>query len=251
MTNIENTTYVERLTEQINTYFRVVNDNPIVRLNEFKELANYAKLVNPVSILEVPAEGKMLERFYPSAIIQRADYVKINSSSHMGEVALTDWGLTNFNGSIFDAVLSLAPIHHANDKQKQEYVRGAAKVLKNNGVFAFGEVEEYSDLHKFLNEFVHLNSPSGHIGQYPNANFENIIIKEGFEEASSEVRACNWVFDSPESLHHYMTKLLALKPMSIKSLIDSVDSYLGITEESGKLQVNWSLRYYRGIKSNN
>lgn len=188
------TTYADRLTNHINTYINLVTDNPSVRFNEFAQLASYADLKNPKNMIEVPAEGKLLELFYPNVNIHRADFLKINTADYGDSVLLTDWTLANIKPNFYDAVVSLAPIHHANKDQKKQYVKGAFKALKTNGILAFGEVELASKLHIFLDEFINSYSATGHVGQYPNAEFNQVIEAQGFKQVSSECRNCNWQF---------------------------------------------------------
>ena len=255
--NSANTSYQDRLSQHIDAYLSLVTNHPKVRLSEFESLAEYAQINHALNILEAPAEGRILEQLYPAAHIDRADFLKIRASEYAHKVLVTDWSLANINNSYYDAVLSLAPIHHANHTEKSQYVLGAHKALKPNGVLAFGEVEAGSSLHRFLDEFIHQHSFSGHVGQYPNADFTSVLEGAGFEHVSSENKLSYWRFDSADFLCQYMTQLFALKPMVKTFLLDSVHAYLGIvenhglSENNGQLNINWPLRFYRGVKADN
>ena len=133
--------------------------------------------------------------------------------------------------------------------EKTQYVSGAYKALKPNGVLAFGEVEAGSSLHRFLDEFIHKYSYSGHVGQYPTADFSSVIEGAGFNNVSSDNKLSYWCFESTDFLYHYLTQLFALKPMTKAFMLDSVHAYLGISENNGQLSINWPLRFYRGVKA--
>lgn len=257
MKSAATTSYQDRLSQHIDAYLSLVTNHPKVRLSEFESLAEYAQINHALNILEAPAEGRILEQLYPAAHIDRADFLKIRASEYADKVLVTDWSLANINNSYYDAVLSLAPIHHANHTEKSQYVLGAHKALKPNGVLAFGEVEAGSSLHRFLDEFIHQHSFSGHVGQYPNADFTSVLEGAGFDHVSSDIKLSYWRFDSADFLYQYMTQLFALKPMAKAYLLDAVHAYLGIlenhglSENNGQLSINWPLRFYRGVKADN
>ena len=249
--NSANTSYQDRLSQHIDAYLSLVTNHPKVRLSEFESLAEYAQINHALNILEAPAEGRILEQLYPAAHIDRADFLKIKASEYADKVFFTDWSLANINNSYYDAVRSLAPIHHANSVEKTQYVSGAYKALKPNGVLAFGEVEAGSSLHRFLDEFIHKYSYSGHVGQYPSADFSSVIEGAGFDNVDSDNKLSYWCFESADFLYHYLTQLFALKPMTKAFMLDSVHAYLGISENNGQLSINWPLRFYRGVKADN
>ena len=250
MKNAHTTSYKDRLSQHIDAYLSLVTSHPKVRLSEFESLVEYAQINHALNILEAPAEGVILEQLYPAAHIDRADFLKIKASEYADKVLVTDWSLANINNGYYDAVLSLAPIHHANSVEKTQYVSGAYKALKPNGVLAFGEVEAGSSLHRFLDEFIHKCSYSGHVGQYPTADWSSVTECAGFNNVSSDNKLSYWCFESADFLYQYMTQLFALKPMTKAFMLDSVHDYLGISENNGQLSINWPLRFYRGVKAN-
>lgn len=251
MKNAHTTSYKDRMSQHIDAYLSLVTSHTEVRLSEFESLVEYAQINQALNILEVPAEGRVLEQLYPAIHIDRADFLKIKANEYADKVLVTDWSLANINNSYYDAVLSLAPIHHANSVEKTQYVSGAYKALKPNGVLAFGEVEAGSSLHRFLDEFIHKYSYSGHVGQYPTADFSSVIEGAGFDHVSSDNKLSYWCFESADFLYSYLTQLFALKPMTKAFMLDSVHVYLGISETNGQLSMNWPLRFYRGIKADN
>ena len=249
MKNASTASYKDRLSQHIDAYLSLVTSHPKVRLSEFESLVEYAQINHALNILEAPAEGMILEQLYPAAHIDRADFLKIKASEYADKVLVTDWSLANINNGYYDAVLSHAPIHHANSVEKTQYVSGAYKALKPNGVLAFGEVEAGSSLHRFLDEFIHKYSYSGHVGQYPSADFSSVIEGAGFYNVDSDNTLSYWCFESADFLYHYLTQLFALKPMTKAFMLDSVHAYLGISENNGQLSINWPLRFYRGVKA--
>lgn len=240
--------YIDRLSNNVDQYIESVIEHPDVRLNEFLALQAYADLKNPRQLLEVPAEGKMLELLYPSAMIDRADFLKLHLNHYADDVMLTNWDLDGITAESYDALLAVVPFHHANAQEKQRYVAGAWQVLKPGGVLAIAEVEENSAEHQFLDGFINAHTASGHCGAYPNEGFTEVLIHQGFAQVSTAIQACPWLFHSEVELHAYLSKLFGLTPMPVEVLISALKACLGLTYQDGKIAMNWSLRYFRGIK---
>ncbi len=245
--NQQTTSYKQRLQTHIDHYLRLVTDYPSVRYQEFYSLVRYADLTNPKQILEVPAEGQILEHFYSNAMITRADLVPVKSTKE-AVYTLTDWSLNNIKASYYDAVLALAPLHHATATQKKHYIEGAYTCLKNDGVLAFGEVENASKLSVFLDEFVNEHSYTSHHGEYPETSFMQVMEEAQFKAVTSDRLNCNWIFDNQTHMVDYMTQLFGLKPIQEKLVLTALSDILGFKQVGEKVHLNWELLFFRGVK---
>ena len=226
-----------------------MQDCPHVRLNEFIELKDFAKLKSPQKVLDVPTEGVMMRNLYPGVDIDQADWVVPDVISQKYMHKETDFKFKNLHACHYDALVGIAPIHHANDTEKSDYLTHSHRVLKSGGTLSFGEVEQGSKPHFFLDEFVHLNSANGHQGAYIDQSFNAEIAAHGFSEVASEFRSCPWVFESWSQLIYFFTKFFGLNPMEGEDLINQVKQYLSIEERANKMIVEWGLRYFRAIKT--
>jgi hypothetical protein len=241
------TAYSARFATHLGDYLTLATHFPTIRLREFEALVQIAGLKNPKHVLEVPAEGRIIERLLPATNIVRADLLKV-MSSEAGTIVPTNWGLEGLKNNYFDAVLSVAPIHHARESEKQAYVQGAWRVLSSNGILAFGEVALGSKVHDFLDGFVNSHTRTGHVGLYVDKDFVQVLEQTGFEETSSELRDCHWIFDSYDSAFFYITNLFDLQEVEKDSLLATLQNQLGLREESGKIVLPWELLYFRGVK---
>jgi SAM-dependent methyltransferase len=247
--------YKQRMTRHVDDYFQTVIDFPEVRANEFLQLRDYACLPSAsasssglLQVLEVPAEGPILERLLPEARISRADFLKVRLPEYADKISVTDWDLNGIAANSYDAVLSIVPIHHASVAQKKAYITAAFRVLKPGGRLAFAEVEKGSRVQIFLDDFVDQNTVTGHLGEYPGAAFEGVFVQAGFMQVQSQVLACPWRFENRQLAQAYVSRLFALNPMPAVDLLAALDAYLGLTERDDQLWMDWSLRYFSGTK---
>ncbi len=229
-------------------YFSLMQECPFVRLNEFIQLKNFAKLKLPKKILDVPTEGILMRNLYPDVSIDQVDWVVPGNIFQKYMHKETDFKFKNLHSDHYDAILGIVPIHHANDIEKSQYLSHSHRVLKSSGVIAFGEIEQGSKPHYFLDEFVHLNSVNGHQGAYLDESFNTEMSAHGLGEVASVFRPCPWVFESMHQLTYFFTKFFGLNPMEDEHLINQVKQYLTIEEKNNKISVEWGLRYFRGIK---
>lgn len=246
---LPHSSYADRLAAHIDAYLETVIAYPAVRHGEFAALRDHAALVAPRRLLEVPAEGHMLDRLYPGADIVRADFLRVGVAGYAETVAITDWGLAGMGESCFDGVLSVVPMHHASAPEKRAYLQGARRVLRPGGVLAFGEVEADSPEHRFLDGFVARHTPTGHTGMYPSAAFATVLENQGFTAVTTARRPCPWVFASEASLYQYLTRLFALEDVPPQQLLEAVEQQLGLQAgPDGTVAMAWSLRYFRGAR---
>jgi SAM-dependent methyltransferase len=241
------TAYNSRFATHLGDYLTLTTEFPTIRLREFESLVEFAQIHRPRRVLEVPAEGRIIEQLLPASQIVRGDMMETKSSP-AGEIILTTWGLGGFQDNSFDAVLSIAPIHHARANEKQAYVEGAWRVLKPRGVLAFGEVAQGSKVHLFLDGFVNLYTRTGHLGLYVDKSFLQTIERAGFEAASSERRDCPWIFSSYDAVYHYVVKLFDLRGVDKDFLLATLQEQLGLREDGDRIVLPWQLLFFRAQK---
>jgi hypothetical protein len=241
------TPYGSRFATHIGDYISLATQFPTIRAREFEALVNFADLRRPKSVLEAPAEGRIIERFLPKTNVVRADMMEVKSAD-AGHIDLTNWTLANFENDRFDAVLSIVPIHHAGEEEKRAYVDGAFRVLRANGVLAFGEVQRNSKVHIFLDEFVNTYSKTGHVGAYVERDFLTTLDDVGFEQTSSELLNCDWIFDSYDAVFFYVTRLFDLEGLTHDVLIEILATQFGLKRDRDKIVMPWELLFFRGVK---
>jgi SAM-dependent methyltransferase len=182
---------------------------------------------------------------YPEAIINIADFVK--PAPREESVIWTDWDLGGLQDDFYDGVFSITPVHHADDQQAKRYLHGVLRVLRPGGVLVFAEPELDSRVASFLNGFVHEHTETGHQGRFPSASYAEELKTSGFENVSTEILQCDWVFSDALVAFQYFSRLFNLRS-SFDQLLQGLSS-VGLRNESGRLILEWQLRYFRGEKA--
>jgi SAM-dependent methyltransferase len=243
----EHTAYNFRFATHLGDYLTLATDFPEIRLREFQALVQVADIGSPKDVLEGPAEGRIIEQLLPASKIVRGDLMEVKAAP-AGNISLTNWRLEGFGDNSFDAVLSIAPIHHAQENEKQAYIEGAWRVLRPRGVLAFGEVELGSKVHDFLDGFVNTHTRTGHVGLYVDEGFLRNLERAAFDFASRERRDCPWIFDSYDAVYHYVTRLFDLMDVDKDMLLATLQDQLGLRDEGDRIVLPWQLLFFRGEK---
>jgi hypothetical protein len=66
-----------------------------------------------------------MEQFYSKANITRMELLPVKGLNSNERIQVSDWTFRGIIEDHYDAVLSLAPIHHADTAEKILYLRGA------------------------------------------------------------------------------------------------------------------------------
>ena len=147
MSQLRPQSFKSRMTGLIEDYFSITEEHPHVRLSEFIQLKNFAALGSPKKILDVPTEGVMMRNLFPESDVEQADWMVPRDTRF--RFTETNFRLENFNADSYDAVVGIAPLHHADDTEKSDYLTHSYRVLRSGGTLSFGEVEQGSKSHFF------------------------------------------------------------------------------------------------------
>ena len=241
------TSYALRFRDTLEDYSDTGFDFPKVREAEFRTFRTFADIDFP-SILEFPADGQYLNKLYPLSKITRAELLSGKYSKYLIPPKITTFGLKNLKKNHFNSVLSITPIHHAEEKCVKDFFKGVYDCLKLEGIFIMGEVFSGSKVAYFLDNFVDKYSKNGHKGNYPHFNLQDNIKQAGFENLDTKIINCPWVFNSEIELYEFVTKIFGLKKMRAEFLMNQLDLSLGLSEANGKIYLDWELMYFKGHK---
>lgn len=234
------TTYQERFGNHDDLIHAYANDNS-PRVSEIQHLYDAIQRLKARRILNVPFEGNLVRLVATNEHVTFADFV-VPSTLRRWNIHKTDFGLTGILKNHFNAVISIAGIHHLTDDQQFEFISATRKALMVGGHLFMAEVTTGSPTSRFLDGFVGRYTPTGHVGNYLKPDFVRMVKLAGYQKIRRETVVHDWVFRDTEHLYAWMTTFFGIS-VPKTDLIAQVDDILGINKRSECLSVNWPLDF--------
>jgi hypothetical protein len=234
------TTYQERFGKNGDLIHAYANDNS-PRTSEIQYLYDTIKRLKARRVLNVPFEGSLIKSVATSEQVTFADFV-VPATLHSWNILKTDFGLTGIRKNYFDAVISIAGIHHLTDQEQFEFIAATRKALRAGGWLLMVEVTADSPTSRFLDGFVGRHTPTGHVGNYLTDDFARLVKLAGYQKIRRETVVHEWVFRDKEHIYTWMTKFFGFS-VPKKDLIVQVAGILGINKRKEFLTVNWPLDF--------
>lgn len=234
------TTYQERFGQNDDLIHAYADDNS-PRTAEIQYLYDAITRLNARRVLNVPFEGSLIKSVATTEQVTFADFI-VPASLHKWNILKTDFGLTGIRRNYFDAVISIAGIHHLTDQEQVEFIAASRKTLRVGGRLLMVEVTTDSPTSRFLDGFVGKHTPTGHVGNYLKHDFGRIVEQAGYQRIRRKTVVHEWVFRDKEHLYAWMTKFFGIS-VPKQALIAQVDGILGINERKDCLTVNWPLDF--------
>lgn len=234
------TTYQERFGNNDDLIHAYANDNS-PRASEIQYLYDSIKRLKARRVLNVPFEGSLMKSVATDEQVTFADFV-VPATLHRWNILKTDFGLTGIRRNYFDAVISIAGIHHLTDQEQYEFIVATRKALRVGGRLLMVEVTTDSPTSRFLDGFVGQHTPTGHVGNYLKNDFVRIVKQAGYQRIRRKTVIHEWVFQDKDHLYAWMTKFFGVS-VPKQNLIAQVEGILGITQRKECLTVNWPLDF--------
>ena len=145
-----------------------------------------------------------------------------------------------------DLALGLIGLHHSHSHEST--IKEIFRTLAWGGQFAICDVYKGSRLAQWFDEFVHENSASGHVGNFPSpGSISAICIEMGFTDVVEEPKDVPWIFSSRSDIALFFKGLFGLT-VSERVVESALENYFTIRDEAGLVSVDWQLMYCHGSK---
>lgn len=234
------TTYQERFGKNDDLIHAYADDNS-PRVSEIQYLYDAIKRLKARRVLNVPFEGSLMKTVATNEQVTFADFV-VPATLRKWNILKTDFGLTGIRKNYFDAVISIAGIHHLTDQEQFQLIAATRKTLRVGGRLLMVEVTTDSPTSRFLDGFVGKYTPTGHVGNYLNDDFAQMVEQAGYQKIRRKTVVHEWVFQDKEHLYAWMIKFFGVS-VPKQDLIAQVDGILGINQRKDFLTVNWPLDF--------
>lgn len=241
-------TYQDIFKARADSYHSAMVSYPEARRQEFEHAVASLDLLPGCTICDVPAGGGYLTN-YVSVL---ANFLFVETSAlfaefcprderHQVRQAATLEELPVANESV-ERLLSLAALHHVQDKQRalNEFHRS----LKPGGIGVVADVEANTDTARFLNGFVNQYNSMGHRGEFLDSEFYQ-SIDEFSGLTLREVRRpeLQWRFDTTDDMAVFCMQLFGLDLATPADVIQGIAQHLGFTTGADCIAMNWQLSY--------
>jgi len=212
---------------------------PEARRAEFAQVVEAAKLQPGMVVGDVPAGGGYLQCYLPAGCQYLGHEPCGAFASH--QHASTSLLPLPWHDNALDVVISLAGIHHVEDKFA--LFRDMHRVTRPNGRLVISDVAEGSAVAHFLDDFVGRHNSTGHEGSYLNVETCRLLQQAGWRICSDEIVQIPWHFEHENELAAFCTLLFDIRRAGPADVIHAVRQLLGIhSVATSGIDLCWSLR---------
>ncbi|MCE9508019.1 MAG: class I SAM-dependent methyltransferase [Alphaproteobacteria bacterium] len=234
-------------------YDAVMRRWPDARRREFEELLALAQIEDGDAVCDFPSGGGYMAHYISQdvslTLLETSaafhDLCRRNDGQRVNSV-LTTRNKIPFPEGAFDKVLSLAGIHHEDDKRG--FFRECARSLKPGGSFCIADVYAGSAQALLLNTFVNRHNPEGHQGIFLDDATPAAIADAGLNIEFARVISYPWVFSSEDDMAEFCAGLFGLEGLSLAEIATGIRQYLPVRHENGQVLMEWQLYFIKAVK---
>ncbi len=216
---------------------------PFARANEFQALFSGIDMGNVREVLDIPAGGGYLRPYLPAGVrLHEFDFSAEFAAKKASVNLIADAG--ELPASAFDLAVSLAAIHHIDEKAS--FLSAIVRCLVPGGLGCIADVVADSAEASFLDGFVARYNGSGHSGKYMQYGQGPIhALLEGIacSLCDYELRSCPWVFADGAEMVAFVRALFNLSGIDNASIYRELETVLGVSQVGTKVMLNWTLVY--------
>jgi SAM-dependent methyltransferase len=215
---------------------------PEARREEFLLPIEWAGLRAGEIVVDVPAGGGYLRRYLPAGVAWRG-HEPCSSFEAGREVPDVPLLPLPWPDASADAALSIAGVHHLEDKRP--LFAEVRRVLRPTGRFVLADAHEGSGVSRFLDDFVGRYNSTGHTGIYLGERTRRDLEETGFEVVRAERVAYAWWFRSRADLGRFARLLFDVRQVDDGEVAEAVERILGTVARDGEIGMRWELYFLR------
>jgi SAM-dependent methyltransferase len=228
---------------------------PDARNQEFEHLTRIADIYDYHLVCDIPSGGNYLHKHLSNKVtIIGVDSclsfmaIQASSTTHSNlSTVVSQPNQTGFKAGVFDRVLSLAGIHHM--QEKTPFFKEVARLLKPEGKFCIADVVRDSATAVFLDEIVDCYNSMGHKGEY--LNEESIVEMKYSGLVISHVETIDfyWCFNDEKEMVQFCRLLFGLDNIMPSDFLAKTQQCLAPLKRNGQYLLPWQLQYISGHKA--
>jgi len=253
-------------------YRKANNEYPQVRAAEMSTLVGLADIAGNEKVLEIGTGNGIVTLAIAKMLTNGGDIITIdatqenldaiNKKNKVLQLPITtqpetiDYNLP-FDDNSFDKVITLAALHHhdnRNDKTghtgRQKILKEIYRVLKPGGKLILGDPAYDTDTQRYFDTIdnpIHVY-PTGHPHDFPTEDLiRTLCTNAGFKDVTFALKETPWVFENEEEAAVFLQTIHNAKCSKEESL-ELAKKYLGHGYIDGKFYLGWSLFFLTAIK---
>ncbi|MBE0483022.1 MAG: class I SAM-dependent methyltransferase [Bacterioplanes sp.] len=195
-------------------------------------------------LIDVPAGGGYLAPYLPSTVEYTAYDPSPGFDDSPSSVMAAGLHALPFQSAQFDAVVSLAGLHHCADKTA--FFEECHRLTNPQGIMVLMDVAEASAEASFLDDFIGHHNGMGHSGDYFSPLLPNLLQRAGWQVVSDQQVVCDWRFASVDDLAGFCRQLFDIQSASNEQIVNAVSEYLGDSQPDNQSTfaavMPWSLQ---------
>lgn len=234
------------------SYHAAMSRFPLARREEFARILEDAALFPGQRLCDMPAGGGYLPGFLS---VPGIEVVAVESTpafydacrqAPVQEAVLAPLSQTGLPWASFDAVVSLAGLHHVD--ALLPIFEEASRILKPGGVFCVADVVAGGAVGAFLNTFVDLHSSLGHRGDFVDHGWLDALETAGFQLERYEEAPLHWHFGDAPEMAEFCQMLFGIDRATLDEVLAGIREYLGYGLSAAGCRMRWGLAYIRARK---
>ncbi len=214
---------------------------PDSRAEEFVQAVRRADLTPGMRVGDVPSGGGYLQRWLPEGVTWLGHDPCGEFLAHRTESTVEGTALLPLpwaDGEL-DCVISLAGVHHLEDKQP--LWREIHRCLRPGGRVVVSDVAEGSAVARFLDDYVGAHNSTGHDGHFLTEALIHELERAGFIDITASLEPVLWRFADEPTMAKFCQRLFDLGRTPWQHTLAEIHRRLGVVRVPEGVGMRWEL----------
>jgi ubiquinone/menaquinone biosynthesis C-methylase UbiE len=237
--------YKDIFNKRADSYHKAMLQWPNARNEEFQALLEDLNISNEHKVVDIPAGGGYLSWYIKQAQIHHIEtsqvFAQLCHSKSPHPLTICELNQLPFDDNSIDYVLSLAGLHHTEDKS--DLFQQINRILKPGGHCILADARKGSKTAIFLDGWMAQNNSMGHKGWYFDQLTEDELASSGLSISKVESKDYHWNFASITQAAKYCQLMFGIDKASLCEIEEALMEHLGGITEETSFSLNWQLEF--------
>jgi len=242
--------YKSIFNQRADSYHKAMLKYPDARDEEFQLAIEELTITSQMVLLDIPAGGGYIHKYLPKDIqlrhIETSEvFADLCHSGSPYQIDICELEQLPFDDNSVDAIVSVAGMHHIEDKTA--FFAEIYRVLKPSGQFVLADAEESSFVANFLDGWMGQHNSMGHKGWFYDSQMQTDLLQAGLLISKVENKDYGWNFSTIDEAAEYAKLLFGIDQATLEEVAEALEKYLGFNTKK-PATFNWQLQFITGSK---